>query len=96
MIEKAEFENCWQWKQRRNGYFAWIDDRDFIIRPLSWAIYPKKNDQFYCEAYRPAGAKARLPFIDFATVEEAQQWAMDYEYRRQADAEKRQSEAIVF
>ena len=96
--QEERFERWCQayaWKESRRGdTYSWDTPRADII-PYSWEILPKRNGKFYLKAYLPGGQEARLPFQDFASIEEAKIWAMKYDFDRQERAIRDSAQRII-
>jgi len=93
MIEFERYAKTWKWSQMRGRFYA-ITPQDGDVPEDDYAIIPKKNGKFFVEVRRPGGAKVRMPWREFETVEEAQEWAMRREHGRQRDAANWVSSAI--
>ena len=66
------------WKESRRGkFYSESDDGE-----MSYEISPKRNGNFFISAYRPGGAKARLPYQDFETAQTAIVWVEQHEQER--------------
>lgn len=58
-------------------------------------IVPKHNGKFFIKAYRPGGAEARLPFKDFNSKAEAEEWITGEEAKMERLAASMRQDAIT-
>lgn len=85
------------WNKKRSSTYGWVnEDCDCLIEALSYEIIKKRrNDKFFVKATQWQ-SDVRLPFREFDTAKEAQDWCVEYETARQEKALNEEREEIYF
>lgn len=92
MIPFETFKSQYRWYEGRRSCEL-MEPPCMDVEPYGWSII-KKNGNFFVKAYLVGGREVRLPYQEFATIEEAKEWIARYDYERQERFSRR--ERILF